>query len=289
MRNNLFLSLLFLGFTFVFSLKNTYLPGSVAPSQAWFPLRNADFSIARKSADSLLSDYLAQGRVTRNIAQNRLEGKTQIPAFVCENLSGCRIGESGEIFLESEHLTTATLTNFHLNWCDFYGALFETEYKPLTQLKIKQLSSEAMFVIGPQASRVKAFTLKKLTEENPVVHRFFESLDPPPFDFISKITLETFAYTGSDARRLVLVNFEAGENFSPGALYLLKKNKTEYEELANFFIGEKARLIQTLLESGDSNPIIEVGAFGEGATYLIVHFNGKEFETLYRKKEGDFP
>jgi hypothetical protein len=273
-----------------FGLKNSYVPGSVAPPQAWFPLRTADFSFARKVADSLLAAYLVENKVTRNTAQNRLEGNTLILPEIGENISGNRIGEAGTVFLKGQRLGSVTLSGFRLNWCDFYGALIETEYRPKSRFDLDRLYPDALLARGPFLHRVKPLLLKALPSEIAAVRSFFLDMEPPPFDFISDMAIQVYDYPAkSRSRRLVLVNFQAGEGFAPGALYLLDKKGGAYEAVANYFIGEKAELLQTLVEGDDPDPILHAGTYGSGTEYMVVHFNGKEFEVVYKRKEGEFP
>jgi len=289
MWNSLFLFLIICITGTALPLKNSYVPGSVAPPRGWFPLRNSDFSFARKVADSLLTAYLVQKKVTKNLSENRLEGSTEIPQTLVENLCGNRLGETGTVFLKGKRLGDVELTAFHLNWCDFYGALIETEYTPKVRFNVDHLSPDALLVRGLFAYKVKALALKELAAEEKAIKQFFLEMDPPPFDFIAKMEFSVFEYPAGKNRRLVLANFEAGQGFSPGALYLLEKAGASYSVVSNYFIGEKAEIMQVLMEEGDPDPVIHVGTFGSGTEYIVVHYNGKEFEAAYKRKEGDFP
>jgi hypothetical protein len=227
--------------------------------------------------------------VTRNTTENRLEGDTRLLPETGENLCGNRIGEKGVVFLNGKRLGEVTLASFHLNWCDFYGALIETEYTPKTPFKIDRVSPDALLVRGLFAYKAKPLLLTSLPGETASVKAYFQNMDPPPFDFISRMEFEVYRYPVGSGRRLVLANFQAGEDFAPGALYLLEKRGNEYETISNYFVGEKAALIQTLIEEGDPNPVIHAASFGGGTEYMVLQFNGKEFEAVFKKREGDFP
>ncbi len=270
-------------------LVNNYLPGSIAPNRAWFPLRNTDYSLARRIADSMLTVYTISSKVTKNISANRLEGSTIVDPSVCENISGNRIGETGEVFLRGKNMGKVSLKAFHLNWCDFYGALFETEYVPGQKFKINALFADALLVKGLFTYKVHPFKLVELSNEIPLIKSYFRDMDPQPFDFISSTDIKIFVYPNFSTRRLVLVNFEAGEGFSPGAVYLLEKKGNSYLTLSNYYLGEKAEILQMLVEDGDKDALIHAGTFGSGTEYIIIHYNGKEFEAIFKKKEGDFP
>jgi hypothetical protein len=206
-----------------FALQNTYLPGAVAPTQGWFPLRNTDMAVARQKADSLLVNYLSAGRVKKNEKANRLEGDTRIDERVLQGLTASRIGETGRVFLGGRFLSEVTLTAFHLNWCDFYGALMETEYIPSGRMPIDRGFPDALLVIGPEKASVTALALKNTAEFNKELETFFLEMDPPLFDFISKIDLDVYPYPVGRERLLVMANFDAGKGFTPGVIMVLER------------------------------------------------------------------
>jgi hypothetical protein len=273
------------------ALKNIYLPGAVAPTQAWFPLRNADIRTAKAKAESLLTAYLSLNRVRKNEAKNRLEGDTRIEPVLIQPLTASRIGEMGSVFLKGNLLTEVSLAAFHLNWCDFYGALVETEYLPPKKLALDRCFPDALFATGPDYQSVLPCRLKKTRDHNEALRDFFRDMDPPLFDFITRTELDVYVYPVGADRLLIMANFEAGKNFNPGVLMLLKKRpgKKGFEVLAQYFVGEKAEFIQAVLESGSPHPILHTGTFGAGEEYILLQFNGKDFGVVYKKKEGQFP
>lgn len=275
-----------------FALKNTYLPGAVAPTQGWFPLRNTGMAAARQKADSLLASYLSEGRVKKNEKANRLEGDTRIDEKVLQGLTASRIGETGRVFLGGKPLAEVTLAAFHLNWCDFYGALFETEYIASKRMPIDQGFPDALLVMGPEAASVTAVALKNTDGFNKELETFFLEMDPPLFDFISKIDLDVYPYPAGRDRLLVMANFDAGKGFTPGVIMILEEKKGKKEGfaiLAQYYAGEKSELLQAVVEKGDPNPVLHTGTFGDGVEYIVLQFNGKEFREVYKKKEGQFP
>jgi hypothetical protein len=271
-------------------LINEYLPGSIAPPKAWFPLRHADYKIARKVADSLLVVYLLDKRAKKNTIANRLEGETYVKKELAEAMCGSRIGEMGAVFLKGKLLGEVALAAFHLNWCDFYGAMIETEYIPPNPFKIDRYFPGAMFVYGPMYRSVKPHTLKRIKAAEKPLKKFLLNLDPPPFEFISDLEITAYKYGKSGNRFLALVNFSATSKFSPGALYLMEEAEADsFSVLGAYFIGEKAKIIQAVVEKGDPDPIIQVGAFGGGTEYIIVQYGRGGFREVYKRKKGEFP
>jgi hypothetical protein len=289
MRNrNLFILGLFFTAS-LYGLMNEYLPGSVAPPRAWFPLRHTDFKTAKKLADSLLIAALKEESVQKNLQANRLEGETSVNKELVESVSGSRIGEMGMVFLNGKKLGEVSLANFHLNWCDFYGALIETEYIPPNRFNIENLYPTALFVYGPLSSSVKGYPLKRIKKVEKKIKLFFLDMDPPPFEFISDMDIAAYDYKVGKNRFLVLVNFFAGKGFTPGALFLLEKSAKTFKVLGKYFIGEKAEIFQAVLEKGDAHPVIHVGTFGDGTEYIVLQYDGKEFKPVYKRKKGEFP
>lgn len=273
----------------LFPLANQYFPGSVAPPQAWFPLHGADFASARHLADSLLPAYEKQGWVQRNPSANRLEGRTIIAPQLVEALSGSRINEKGMVWLNGKMIGEAALLNFNLNWVDFFGALIETEYKPQGRFPVSQVTPGAVLVMGPKARSVKSVTLKANSVEEKLVKQYFLSLKRAPVEFIKDVSLSVYDYPAAKNRLLVLVNFMTDGGYAPGALYLLEKRADSLSTVSNYFIGEKAELLQALQEPGDANPVFQTRTSGAGEEYILVRFNGKAFEAVYKRVESEFP
>jgi len=274
----------------VFPLQNLYLPGIVAPPRAWFPLHNADFTAGKHLADSLLTAYEKLGWVTRNPAVNQLDGRTLVAPQLVEAVSGSRLGEKGSVFLNGKMIGTAELANFHLNGCDYFGAFIETEYKPQGRFPVEKVTPGAIFVKGPSAKAVKVVALKALGGEEKRVKQYFLSLKPPPVEYITDITLSAYTYPASRKQLLVLVHFKTQSGYSPGALYLLEKRHDSLSMVSNYLIGEKAELRQVLQEPADPNPVFETRTASQsGEETILVQFNGKEFEAVYKRVEGEFP
>ncbi|MFH0920284.1 MAG: hypothetical protein V1913_07960 [Fibrobacterota bacterium] len=273
----------------LFPLRNIYLPGSVSLPRAWFPLHHTDFMLARHLADSLLMAYEKQGWVQKDAAANRLTGRTSVAPQLVEAVSGARIGEKGAVFLDGKMAGEAELVSFQLNWCDFYGALIETEYKPKGRFPADRVIPGAVFVKGPSAKAVRALVLKTAQGEEAGIRRYFKGLSPQPVEFITDITLSAFEYPALPHRLLVLVNFMTESGYAPGALYLLTHGTDSLSLVSNYFIGEKAELLQILQEPGDPHPVLEARSSGDGEEYILVRFNGKEFEAVYKRVEGEFP
>jgi hypothetical protein len=252
-------------------------------------LRNADFSIARTIADSLLAVYLNAGKVKKNLGENRLEGETEIDKSLIESVSGSRAGEEGAVFLNSEKLGNVTLAGFDLNWCDFYGALVEATYTPKKKFNIKKYIPDALYVFGPISAQVKGCALKEAGGPRAKkIEKFFSTLDTLPFEGITAMDIQAYEYLTKGVIFCV-VNFSTGERFTPGAAFMLKDNGKSFIILGQYYIGEKAKYIQSVREEGDANPVIQVGTFGSGTEYIVLHFDGMELAAVYKRKEKDFP
>ncbi|OGJ86827.1 MAG: hypothetical protein A2268_14240 [Candidatus Raymondbacteria bacterium RifOxyA12_full_50_37] len=272
----------------VFSLSNAYLPGSAAPPQAWFPLRTADFSPARALADSLLGAYIRSGKAEKNEAQNRLDGDTWIDKRLAESVCGNRVGEAGVVFLEGKKLGEVALAGFHVNWCDFYGALLETEYIPSKKFDLKKYMSGALLAMGPKSKTVRPCVFSRLPGMDKKIAFYYRSMDPQPFEYIQDMSVDAYEYVRKK-QVCAIVNFTTGTGFSPGIVCLLEESADTFMLKAQYFIGEKAALVQAVCEEGEKDPVIEVHTSGSGTEYIVLQYNGEEFKEIYKRKENEFP